>query len=229
MQLKQKDSANKNYGGCLENRDPLRPLRPLRPQNLKRKTPFYILVLSFYFISHESFFILYSIVYLIPHNRGFSWWDTPARLINSALLIYKRFHSRVSVSIPFYWIQKYNNFLPVISFNVIFLSFLLKFNLSILIITGHANRNFHAHKEIIKQYNMSQRPDKTSPWTQTHMNRNTDKNYEVCLQITSRFGLAKVIVRVKRTRVLENISDILTVSSPFTLFHYVLNKIFYNG
>ena len=60
------------------------------------------------------------------------------------------------------------------------------------------------------------------------MNRNTDKNYEVCLQITSRFGLAKV-VRVKRTRVLENISDILTVSSPFTLFHYVLNKIFYNG
>ena len=60
------------------------------------------------------------------------------------------------------------------------------------------------------------------------MNRNTDKNYEVCLQITSRFGLAKVIiiiiVSVKRTRV-----DILTVSSPFTLFHYVLNKIFYNG
>ena len=36
-------------------------------------------------------------------------------------------------------------------------------------------------------------------------------------------------MRVKRTRVLENISDILTVSSPFTLFHYVLNKIFYNG
>ena len=55
------------------------------------------------------------------------------------------------------------------------------------------------------------------------------ENYEVCLQITSRFGLAKVIVRVNRTRVLENISDILTVSSPFTLFHYVLNKIFYNG
>ena len=72
-------------------------------------------------------------------------------------------------------------------------------------------------------------PDKTSPWSQTHMNRNTDKNYEVCLQITSRFGLAKVIVNVKRTRVLENISEILTVSSPFTLFHYVLNKIFYNG
>ena len=61
------------------------------------------------------------------------------------------------------------------------------------------------------------------------MNRNTDKNYEVCLQTTSRFGLAKVIVRVKRTRVLEHISDILTVSSPFTLFHYVLNKMFYNG
>ena len=53
----------------------------------------------------------------------------------------------------------------------------------------------------------------------THINRNTDKNYEVCLQITSRFGLAKVIVSVKRTRVLENISEILTVSSPFTLFH----------
>ena len=33
----------------------------------------------------------------------------------------------------------------------------------------------------------------------------------------------------RRTKVLENISDILTVSSPFTLFHYVLNKIFYNG
>ena len=33
----------------------------------------------------------------------------------------------------------------------------------------------------------------------------------------------------KRTRVLENISEILTVSSPFKLFHYVLNKIFYNG
>ena len=61
------------------------------------------------------------------------------------------------------------------------------------------------------------------------MNRNTDKNYEVCLQTTSRFGLAKVIVRVKRTRVLENISHIFTVSSPFTLFHYVLNQIFYNG
>ena len=49
-------------------------------------------------------------------------------------------------------------------------------------------------------------------------------NYEVCLQITSRFG----IVSVKCTRVLENISEILTVSSLFTLFHYVLNKIFYN-
>ena len=60
------------------------------------------------------------------------------------------------------------------------------------------------------------------------MNRNTDKNYEVCLQITSRFGLLKVIVSVKRTRVLENISEILTVSSPFTLFHYVLNKIFFS-
>ena len=60
------------------------------------------------------------------------------------------------------------------------------------------------------------------------MNRNTDMNYEVCLQITSRFGLAKVIVSVKRTRVVENISEILTVSSSFTLFHYVLNKIFYN-
>ena len=60
------------------------------------------------------------------------------------------------------------------------------------------------------------------------MNRNTDNNYEVCLQITSRFGLLKVIVSVKRTRVLENISEILTVSSPFTLFHYVLNKIFFS-
>ena len=94
--------------GCLENKD---PLRPWRPQNLKRKTPFYILVLSLYFISLKSFFyiILHSILNsLIPHNRGFSWWHTPARLINSALLIHKLFHSGVSVSITFFWIQKYN-------------------------------------------------------------------------------------------------------------------------
>ena len=59
VQLKQKDSANKNYGnnlGCLENND---PLIPLRPQNLKRKTPFYILELSFYFISNKRVFFLY--------------------------------------------------------------------------------------------------------------------------------------------------------------------------
>ena len=56
VQLKQKDSANKNYGnnlGCLENND------PLIPQNLKRKTPFYILELSFYFISNKRVFFLY--------------------------------------------------------------------------------------------------------------------------------------------------------------------------
>ena len=78
------------------------------------------------------------------------------------------------------------------------------------------------HKEIIKQYNRYETtPNKTLPWSQTHMNRNTDKNYdyEVYLQITSRFGLAKAIVSVKRTGVLENNSEILTVSSPFTLFH----------
>ena len=54
------------------------------------------------------------------------------------------------------------------------------------------------------------------------MNRDTDKNYEVCLQ--NKFSV-RPSKSVKRTRVLENISEILTVSSPFTLFHYVLNKI----
>ena len=75
----------------------------------------------------------------------------------------------------------------------------------------------------MRQRLTKRRHDRKRTW-----NRNTDKNYEVCLQITSRFGLAKVIVSVKRTRVLENISEILTVSSSFTLFHYVLNKIFNN-
>jgi len=46
----------------------------------------------------------------------------------------------------------------------------------------------------------------------THMNRNTDKNYGMCWQITSRVGLAPLCT----TKSLVNISGMLIVSSPFT-------------
>ena len=64
------DPVGVSPNGCLENKD------PLRPQSLKRKTPFYVLVLPFYFNSNKRVFfyiIHYSILNsLIPHNRGFS-------------------------------------------------------------------------------------------------------------------------------------------------------------